>query len=232
METYIYIPECNDSAMFESIDSASDKKLLYIEGPTLVYDKVNANKRIYKKSVLSKAINIHIGDGCLEAGGCVGELNHPEGGRSQTDPDRIAIKFTEVEDTGKYYKTKALVAEETASGKQVAGLYAAGIRMGISSRAYGSVTKKDKISYVNEMFLEALGDVVFNPSAPGAYMQAIREGKAPQEYILEAGNLILKDSSKVEQMLETHLDIINKASRYKINEAALLIFKDYMNKCL
>lgn len=233
MDIYKYLPECSENPKIDLVlDKSSGDKKLFIEGPTLIYDRVNTNMREYGKSVLTEAINKHTGHGRLESGGCIGELNHPLNDRSQTDPDRIAIKFTEVVDTGEYYKTKALVAEGTIAGKQVAGLFEAGIRMGISARGYGTVKKEGKVSKVQKLFLESLGDIVFEPSAPGAYMQSIREGKQAQEYILQAGNLLLRKSSAVEEIMESHLDIIHKTPSRKLNEAAYVIFNDFLEKMI
>ena len=229
-EKYIYLPEYQENANFSLDESGVDLRRLFIEGPTLVYDKINANGRNYGKKLLTESINKHTGNGNLESGGCVGELNHPLGQRSQTDPDRISHKFVSVEDTGEYFKTKALIAEKTVSGKQVSGLYDAGIRMGISSRGFGAVTKNGNVKDVTRLYLESLGDIVFNPSAPGAYMQAIRES-CSQEYIMVAGNLVLNDSN-IEQLIESHNDIINKASIRNINKIAIDIFREYIEKCI
>lgn len=236
MEIEIYEPliEHVDTAKMDvEINEATGTKSLYIHGPTLVYDQKNANGRIYKKPILENAIKSHVGvnNENLSVGGCVGELNHPLGGRSQTDPDRIAIKFVDVQDNGQYFTTKALVAEGTTCGKQIAGLFDAGIRLGISSRGFGSTKKSNGVMEVERLILESLGDVVFNPSAPGAYLEAIRES-AGCEYIMKAGNLFLKDSSKIEQLIESHNDIINKATRSQINNAAVAIFSDFINKCM
>lgn len=227
-QVFNLIPEYEPSAIFME---QQDTGKLFIEGPTLVYDVKNANNRIYPKDILTEAIDKHIGNNNMQEGGCVGELNHPIGQRVETDPDRISHKFVEIKDDGTSFRTKALIAEGTTCGKQVKGLFNAGIRMGISSRAYGKAITKKGIAYVERMVLNSLGDIVFNPSAPGAYLQALTESINTCEYIFESGNIKIKNSNKMEQIIETHKNIINNAPRKKINEAAIKVFSDFLNKC-
>lgn len=230
-QIYDLMLEYDESAIFnESI--VENGTCLYVEGPTLVYDQKNINGRIYPKEILQEAIDTHIGNGNLDGGACVGELNHPLGKRVDTDPDRISHKFVAVTDDGSAFRTKALIADGTTCGKQVKGLFDAGIRMGISSRAYGKADIQDSIAVVKRMVLNSLGDIVFNPSAPGAYLQALRESVETCEYIFEAGLLKVKDSNRMERIIDTHIDIINKAPIKKINEAALVIFSDFLDKCI
>jgi hypothetical protein len=230
-DIYKPLPDYIENAIFTEA-KLENQNHLFVEGPTLIYDRINANGRKYPKELLAQTINTHVGNDNLETGGCVGELNHPLGERTGTDPDRISHKFVDVIDTGECFKTKALIAESTVCGKQVSGLFAAGIRLGISSRAYGKACLRDTVQIVERMVLNSLGDIVFNPSAPGAYLRALMESIETREYIMIAGNLIVQNSSNIEHLIEDHISVINKTPRKKINEAAIMIFSDFLDKCI
>jgi hypothetical protein len=63
-------------------------------------------------------------------------------------------------------------------------------------------------------------DIVADPSAPGAFVNGIMEGK---EWIWDNG--IIK-----EKTIDGYRDLIEKASRIELEEKAIFAFKDFLSK--
>lgn len=204
------------------LDEKSGKKDLYIEGITLQGEVKNKNGRIYPKSVLAEAIKKHI-DEFMKEGRAVGELNHPTDKSSEINPDRISHRFVEVKESENNYTTKALVLD-TTHGTQVKNLLNGGVKLGISSRGFGDVKESGGAKVVQSLYLVSLGDIVTNPSAPNAFLNSIMESK---EWVWENGVLVGKD---LEPEIDEYKDAIEKASQKEIDEVAVKIFKDYMQK--
>lgn len=206
----------------EILDEKSGKKNLYIEGVTLQGEVKNKNGRVYPKSILDEAIKKHI-DEFMKDGRAVGELNHPKEKSSEIDPDRISHRFVEVKEKENNFITKALVLD-TTHGTQVKNLLNGGVKLGISSRGFGDVKESGGAKVVQSLYLVSLGDIVTNPSAPDAFVNAIMESK---EWVWENGILVGKD---IEPEIDEYKDAIEKADQSNIDEVAVKVFKDYMQK--
>ena len=72
----------------------------------------------------------------------------------------------------------------------------------------------------NDFYLATAADIVADPSAPGAFVQGIMEGK---EWMLVNGVWTEQDYSQAKQM-------IRKASRREIEEVSLHIFENFFKK--
>lgn len=202
------------------VETKDDKKDLYLEGITLVADTKNANKRIYPKNVLFEAIEKHT-ENFLNSNGAVGELNHPTNNISQIDFNNVSHRFVSIREDGNNFITRALVLN-TIAGKQVKNLYEGGVRLGISSRAFGNTKIKKDVTMVESLYIVSLGDIVANPSAPGAFLNSVMENK---EFLWENGNLIEKDIS---QELEGYKKIIENSSKKERRDIFVTIFKNYL----
>lgn len=110
--------------------------------------------------------------------------------RLQIDPERACIMTTELKPDGNYYHGKAKVLS-TPLGKLLESLLADGVKIGVSSRGVGSVTKQGGKTYVGEDFiLSTCSDVVTEPSVAEAMVEPLMEGK---EYEFMNGVLVEKD---------------------------------------
>jgi len=203
-------------------ESKDDKKELYLEGITLVADTKNKNKRIYPKSILSEAVNKHSRE-FLDSKGAVGELNHPKENLAQIDFNNVSHRFIEIKENGNNFITRALVLNTTA-GKQVKNLHEGEVRLGISSRAFGDTNIQDDIIMVESLYIVSFGDIVANPSAPGAFINAVMENK---EFLWENGKLIEKD---IGEQLEGYKKIIENSSKKERNKIFIDIFNDYFRQ--
>ena len=196
------------------------RKDMYIEGITLQSEVKNKNNRVYPKKVLGEAINKHIEE-FMKVGRAVGELNHPKENASEVNPDRISHRFVEVKEDNKNFHTKALVLN-TTHGTQVKNLLGGGVKLGISSRGFGDVKESGGSRVVQSLYLVSLGDIVTNPSAPNAFVNAVME---KTEWIWENGILIGKDLS---EDLDEYREALEKSSQSDRDAVAINIFKQYL----
>lgn len=154
-------------------DAADGKKKYFVEGIMLQADIQNKNGRIYPYHILEREVIKHKAE--IDAGGSVGELGHPA--TPSVNLPLISHKFLKLESEGKNFIGKAQVLD-TPMGMIAQQLIEGGVRLGMSSRALGSLKKnRQGINEVqDDLQLKVAGDLVHNPSAPDAIMNAIHEG--------------------------------------------------------
>jgi len=196
------------------------RKDMYIEGVTLQSEVKNKNNRVYPKAILGEAIKKHT-DEFMQYGRAVGELNHPIEKSSEINPDRISHRFTEVREDNNNFITKALVLN-TNHGQQVRNLIEGGVQLGISSRGFGDVKESGGARVVQSLYLVSLGDIVTNPSAPNAFVNAVME---KQEWIWENGILIGKD---LDENINEYQKALDKSSQRDRDDVAIDLFKQYI----
>jgi hypothetical protein len=217
--------ETKESFNFQTqLDESTGKKDFYIEGITLQSEIKNKNGRVYPKTVLREAIHKHTSE-MLESGRAVGELKHPKSDIHEIDPENISHRFVEVKEDGNDFYTKAKILD-TPKGSIVKNLLEGGVKLGISSRGFGDVKESKDAKVVQSLYLVSLGDIVTNPSAPNAFVNAVMENK---EFVFENGIIVEKDLS---QEIDEYKSIIQKASSKELQEAISNIFDDYMKKIL
>jgi hypothetical protein len=96
-----------------------------------------------------------------------------------------------------------------------------GAQLGVSSRGMGSLKNVNGVNVVqNDFYLATAADIVADPSAPGAFVQGIMEGK---EWMLVNGVWTEVDQSQAIMQ-------IRQASRRDIEEISLRIFENFMKK--
>lgn len=173
---------------FAVINESDGKKGLYITCPFIQMDVVNGNRRIYPSEYIPAQIDKYISEK-IKTDRALGELNHPN--HPEVNYERACIKIVELTRQGSDYIGKAKVLESLPLGSIVAGLVREGVKIGVSSRALGSLkTRPDGVKIVQPDYkLMTAADVVSEPSAPDALVTAIMESK---EWVFENG--ILKES--------------------------------------
>ena len=196
----------------------SGKKRLYIEGTFLVANKVNKNNRLYEMNNLRGKVNNYITE-FIKNDNALGELNHPS--NASINLDRVSHKIISLEEDGESFKGKALVLENLPCGKILKNLIEEGVKVGVSSRALGSLKQTNEGHNVvqDDLYIVTAADVVHNPSA-SVFVQGIMEGK---EFWFDQarGTIIEKD---VEMLHES----IKKYSPAQIEEGALQLFDWYL----
>lgn len=197
------------------------KKRLYIEGTYLVGESVNRNNRKYKMDTLRREVGRY-NEEYVTKNRALGELGHPN--TFTINLDRVSHKIVSLSEDGNSFRGKSLVLD-TPCGKIVQNLIDSGVTLGVSSRAIGSLSMtKEGYNIVQDDFrLSTAADIVADPSAPGAFVDGIMEGK--EFWFDQAKGTIIEDN--VEQLHEA----LKKASKRKIEESTLGLFDWYL-RCI
>ena len=168
------------------IERKGSKKSLYIEGVFLQGDIKNRNGRMYPMETLRKEVGRYIKEN-VSSGRALGELGHPDG--PTVNLDRVSHKIVSLKESGSNFIGKAKILS-TPMGKIAESLLSDGVKLGVSSRGIGSITRQEGINVVGEDFMLATAaDIVADPSAPDAFVEGIMEGK---EWVWTNG--IIKES--------------------------------------
>ena len=156
-------------AIIEEDDNGD--KSHFLSGIFMQAEETNKNGRIYTLPVLQKETQRYI-DEKVTTQRALGELNHP------ADPsvnlERVSHMVTELNIDGNNIMGKAKVLD-TPCGNIVRGLVEGGVKLGVSSRGVGSLHQKDGVSMVGEDFQLSAIDVVYDPSAPKAFVEMVME---------------------------------------------------------
>ena len=102
-----------------------------------------------------------------------GELNHPT--NPSINLDRVSHIITDIWQEGDFFKARAKILD-TPLGKIVKAMIKEGCQLGVSSRAMGSVTRRNGVDYVGDDFrLVTACDIVWEPSAQTAFPKGLME---------------------------------------------------------
>lgn len=207
--------------LIESVDTIIETtqegtKSFMIGGTFMQSNKPNRNNRIYSKSIMEREVNRYI-DEYVKQNRALGELSHPAN-RINIDPERACHLITELRFDGNDVIGKAKVLE-TPAGKIVKALLSEGVKVGMSSRALGSLKKRpDGINEVQSDFSLKCVDCVVDPSAHDAWVTALHESK---EWVCENGIW-------TEKQIEESKSIIRKAPAKLVNEMVLKQFEKFI----
>ncbi len=208
-------------------ESLKEEGNWYISGIMAQAEVVNRNKRIYRESVLSREMNNFVNE-FVSTSRAVGELSHPN--HSQINPDRIAIKITEMLKEGNDWSGKALVLG-TPCGKIIQSLLEGGVKVGVSTRGSGDVkTLREGVSEVQDNFKLHTIDAVMNPSAPNALMNAVYENENVMDALL-SDSLLYEEFSSFLKAKKKAKAIPNKVNRDKaLYDASVRVLANLINK--
>ena len=213
-----FIAEVTDNinVIKEEVDE-NGKQNYFIEGIFLECDIKNRNGRIYPLDTVIKEVNRYDSQ-FIQTKRALGELGHPDSG--QINLDRVSHLITGLRPEGKVFIGKAKLLD-TPMGKIAKNFVEEGVRLGVSSRGFGTMKEKNGVRYVGEDFYLSTVDIVADPSAPHAFVEGIMESK---EFYFENG--ILKEMD-----YETIQKRVKSMSKTEITEGALMkMFEDFMNK--
>lgn len=157
-------------------EAKSDGKHLYISGVYLQGGIKNRNGRIYPPPLLDREANRYVSE-VVNKGAAYGELGHPN--TPGLNNNQISHRITELTKDGNNWNGKAVVINE-GNGKIVRGIIETGGSIGVSSRGLGSLKEDKKLgaNIVQDDFRLMVGaDIVMNPSAPDAWMNAVMENE-------------------------------------------------------
>ena len=109
----------------------------------------------------------------VKPGRAMGELNHPSS--ADVDLERACHMVTEITQDGNVFYGKSKVLT-TPCGQVVRSLINDGVKIGMSSRALGTLEEKADYNRVNNLKLVAI-DCVADPSYSSAFVNGILESK-------------------------------------------------------
>ena len=215
-----FLGEVNESVKVAVTESATEpgRKDFWIEGVFLQTEIENRNKRIYPEKVMVNEVARYTKD-FITTNRAVGELGHPD--TAAVNLDLVSHKITELRQSGNDFIGKAKIMN-TPRGLIAQEFIREGVQLGVSSRGFGSLIERAGKKYVGEDFHLATVDIVFDPSAPDAFVNGIMESK---EFFIESG--IVKEK----QMVAIQKEVQN-LSKKQLDEGALLKLFDKFLKDL
>lgn len=164
---------CKAEILEESLDEAGQPKEpeYFLEGIFMQANIENRNGRIYPIDIMKKEVARYNRE-YVQTNRAFGELEHPANSPS-INLDRVSHVITKIWQDGDYFKARAKILD-TPCGRIVKAMIKEGCQLGVSSRALGSVTVRNGVSYVNDDFhIITAGDIVFEPSAQAAFPTGI-----------------------------------------------------------
>lgn len=192
-------------------------KSLFISGPFLVAETKNRNGRVYKTDTLAKEVGRY-NEEYVQKKRAFGELGHPDS--PTINLDRVSHLITSLKQEGNIWVGKAKILE-TPMGKIAKSLMEGGATLGVSSRGMGSLKNEGGVNVVqDDFYLATAADIVADPSAPGAFVQGIMEGK---EWVWDNG--VVKEID-----VNAYYDQIKNAKQKQIDEVSLKIFENFLSK--
>jgi len=163
------------------LENSSGNGRLVVEGVFQKADVKNANGRIYPRKLWENVLKDRNILECLETKRMLGNVDHPADSTPRLKGASHIITFLEMMQDGTVIGKAEIL--ETEDGKLIKELLEAGVPVGISSRAKGSLTKgPDGTFIVQESDFKLLTfDFVAAPSTPGAYPKVISESTENEE---------------------------------------------------
>jgi hypothetical protein len=212
------ITENIEEVQYLTETTENGKKNLYIEGPFLVANEPNRNRRMYNLDTLKKEVDRY-NEEFIKTNRALGELGHPD--TPTLNLERVSHKIVSLKQEGNRFVGRALILD-TPYGNIVKNFIDSGVNLGVSSRGMGSVVpRNDGINIVQDDFrLATAADIVADPSAPGAFVNGIMEGK---EWLFVEGRFVEVDIENAKRQIQ-------KASRGDIERVALNLFEGFLRK--
>lgn len=179
----------------DAVDGRPGK--LFVKGVIQRADTLNQNGRIYPKDILFKEVENY--RKVVHERRAMGELDHAD------DPvvnlKNVSHLITDIwaDDEVVYGKIEIL---PTPMGNIARNLIESNVKIGISSRALGSVRSRGDADIVQDDLHLICWDLVSEPSTPGAYM--MREAKEVDPRIL---NKIFSKSDRIDRVVNDILGI-------------------------
>lgn len=153
-------------------EGAGDDRQYFIQGPFLLQEELNRNKRIYPRSQMGPAVGRYITE-YVNRNRALGELNHPP--TPTVNLDRTMLLTTLLEEDGNYWNGRAKLLTNTPKGQIAKTLLDEGIELGVSSRATAKVKKEKDHTRVTEGLRFHAIDMVADPSAHKAFVNMVME---------------------------------------------------------
>lgn len=214
-----------EAASFEDIDNVlveakdNNPKKYIIKGPFIEANKKNKNQRIYPSPVVRPQIEAF--QQVIKENRAVGELEHPNS--LEINPKNISHKITKLGFVDENIVLGEAIITSTPNGMIVKGLMDEKIKLAVSSRGSGSL--KDGV--VQNDYKYITNDIVWDPSAPSAFVEGIMENVLPKtEWVETPEGLVEREITDIEDYKKR----LENIPRGKLNEVLISIFQDALDK--
>lgn len=172
-----FTPLCECTQSYKVLKEAGGNGQEYfLEGVFIQGNVINKNRRIYPLEILLPEVSRYNKE-FISQDRAMGELDHIDSPIVMCK--NASHKIISLTQDGDNFIGKLKVMRSVPNGQILAGLIDEGIRLGVSTRGYGSV-KEDRskgASVVQSDFNLSTIDVVSDPSAQKALVDAIMEGR-------------------------------------------------------
>jgi Prohead core protein serine protease len=211
------IQELNESVELLTED-VGGKKTHHIHGIFLQSEIKNRNGRIYPEATMDKEVNRYIKEK-VDKNQAFGELTHPNS--PTLNLQNVSHLITSLVKEGTNWVGKAKILD-TPMGNIAKGILDGGGRLGVSSRALGSLKMNNEgVNIVQpDFFLSTAADLVSDPSGPDCWVNGIMENK----------EWVYVDGVYIERYIEEAKKEIRMAKFGKIEEAKLHAFQNFLAK--
>lgn len=209
-------PDIHDQ--FEVIEEQANKNSpssLFIKGPYMMAEGVNRNKRFYPLDELEREV-ANYNDTFVKPGRAMGELNHPT--TADVDLERACHMVTELTQDGNVFYGKSKVLS-TPCGQIVRALINDGVKVGMSSRALGTLEEGTEHNTVRNLKLVAI-DCVADPSYPKAFVNGILESK----------QWVLANDGKYEEIYDRFEEGVGTLPKKEVDNYLLGRIMNFINK--
>lgn len=202
-------------------EGTNSVKNYFIEGIFLQAEVKNKNGRYYPLDSVKSAVDRYNRD-YISTGRSLGELGHPsDSSGAGVNLHLASHKIESLRQSGNNFVGRAKVLD-TPMGRIAKTLISEGVKLGVSLRGFGSLTEKNGMKLVGNNFVLTTVDIVFDPSAPDAFIHGITENT---ERYFHEGVLLEEDYSYMKKRISAMTKSI------PINEQALLKnFEKFINK--
>ena len=197
------------------VESRNGKKNLYIEGVFLQSEMKNRNGRMYPKQTLMREVNRYNENFVEKGRSSLGSWVIPT---ATVNLDRVSHKIVSLKEDGNNFIGKAKILS-TPMGKIASNLLGEGVKLGVSSRGVGSLSKTNEgYSVVGEDFTLAAA-ISLRSFWPDAFVDGIMEGK---DWVWDGGILRERLATKTYKQINTLVD------QNKLDEKKLSVFEDFL----
>lgn len=164
----------------------------------------NGNGRLYPTSILETAVKINqdkVGERHM-----LGELDHPTDGKIHLEKVSHLITGLNISENGRVEGELEvfdgpLENGGTPAGQILGSFIKRGVKLGISSRGFGSTKQVNGVNEVQNDYKLITFDIVSDPSTPEAYPTAVFEGQE-----VDSWNLEKKETKKFSDLLKENLE--------------------------
>lgn len=162
----MFLEDYQETFQYQLTESAEVGKNFMIRGVVSRAGVRNKNKRVYPMAVMEQSLD-EISE-AVKSGGFVGELDHPP--TPKINVDKISHKITKLDMAPDGAVLAEMVVLDTTQGRELKKLIEGGVRLGVSTRAVGSVKPyrgplgEGLVEVQPGLKMKAI-DVVFDPSA-------------------------------------------------------------------